>query len=318
MVIPLHNKRDFIGRTIASVLDQTLPPAEVIVVDDGSTDDGADIVRGLADPRIHLIGQGQRGAGFARNRGVAEAREPWVALIDADDLWRRDHLETLGELVRSFRHVDAVATGWREARDAMAIDLEAAPEPAPRGRMLDFFREQEAAPFHASSIAIRRTAFLRTSGFGPHAIGEDVEFWIRFALDHGIAISDRKTSIYIRGTGGSMERAQQDMAAGLPVPASPVLATLDAAIGSASHAARRSDIRAYADRTRLQYARALVYHGRGREARRMLAAVHGRSGARTGLYLLAHMPSSGLRAMARCWSLARRATRRRRERQGTH
>ena len=305
VVTPLYNKRAFIGRTLASVLDQTHPAHEVIVVDDGSTDEGAAIVEQLGDPRVRVVYQDNRGEGPARNRGFAEASGPWVALVDADDLWRRDHLATLAVLIGTFPDVDAVGCGWCEVKDDATVHLDALDGPVSRPRMIDFFREH-APVFSTSSIAIRRTAFARTTGFGKFGLGCDSEFWVRFALDHRIAVSDRQTSLYVRGTGGAMERAQAGMAAGAPVPESPVLATLDAVLRSHRHADRHAVIRAYADRLRLQYARSLVYHGRAREARGMLAGVRGRTPALTALRLLAHAPGPLLRTTARGYSSARR------------
>ena len=257
---------------------------------------------------MRVVYQDNRGEGPARNRGFTEASGTWVALIDADDLWRRDHLKTLAALVRVFPDVDAVGCGWCEVNGDATVHLDALEVAESRGRTIDYFQEH-AAVISPSSIAIRRTAFARTAGFGNFGLGSDSEFWVRFALDHRIAVSDRKTSLYVRGTGGAMERAQAAMAAGAPVPESPVLATLDAVLRSHRHADRHAVIRDYADRLRLQYARSLVYHGRAREARGMLAGVRGRTPALAALRLLAHAPGPLLRTTARGYSSARRMLR---------
>ncbi len=89
VIIPAHNAARTIGRTLDSVSAQTYRDLEIIVVDDGSTDQTPTIVRthSRVDPRIRLIRQDNAGVAAARNRGVSEARGSFVAPVDADDLW---------------------------------------------------------------------------------------------------------------------------------------------------------------------------------------------------------------------------------------
>lgn len=93
VVIPLYNKGGYIARTLESVLNQSCPDFEVVVVDDGSTDDGPEQVERLADPRLRLVRQENGGVSSARNRGIAEAVGEFIAFLDADDEWRPGKLE---------------------------------------------------------------------------------------------------------------------------------------------------------------------------------------------------------------------------------
>jgi len=93
IVIPLYNKAACVGRAIRSILNQTMTDWSLIVVDDGSTDNGPDVVRTFNDPRIRLIQQQNAGPGAARNRGIAEATSEYIAFLDADDEWLPFHLE---------------------------------------------------------------------------------------------------------------------------------------------------------------------------------------------------------------------------------
>jgi hypothetical protein len=96
VVIPLYNKGKYIERALSSVLSQTHAPSDIIVVDDGSTDDGPERVEriALSNPNITLIRQENRGPGAARNAGLAIAKGKYVAFLDADDEWLPSFLET--------------------------------------------------------------------------------------------------------------------------------------------------------------------------------------------------------------------------------
>ena len=93
VIIPLHNKGKYIGRALNSVFAQTHEDFEVVVVDDGSSDHGPDIVRQYTDKRLRLIQQENAGPGAARNRGIREAKGQYVAFLDADDEWLPDFLK---------------------------------------------------------------------------------------------------------------------------------------------------------------------------------------------------------------------------------
>ena len=95
-VIPTYHRADLVGRAIDSVLDQTRPPDEVVVVDDGSTDATAERLRAY-EGRIRAIHQANGGDAIARNTGVAAATHDWVAFLDSDDTWTEDHLERMAD-----------------------------------------------------------------------------------------------------------------------------------------------------------------------------------------------------------------------------
>jgi glycosyltransferase involved in cell wall biosynthesis len=92
VVIPAYNYARYLPAAIESALAQTHPPLEVIVVDDGSTDDTPRVLAAFSD-RIRALRQTNQGAGAARNTGIAAARGDYLAFLDSDDLWRRDKLE---------------------------------------------------------------------------------------------------------------------------------------------------------------------------------------------------------------------------------
>jgi glycosyltransferase involved in cell wall biosynthesis/SAM-dependent methyltransferase len=111
-VVPLYNGARYIEEALTSILQQTVPPTEIIVVDDGSTDDGAGeaIVERLARSRpIRLLHKLNGGQSSARNLGIRESTSELVALLDQDDVWYENHLE---ELVKPFQRRSAPPIGW--------------------------------------------------------------------------------------------------------------------------------------------------------------------------------------------------------------
>ncbi|WP_434710988.1 glycosyltransferase family 2 protein [Rhizobium sp. YTUHZ045] len=97
VVIPAYNAEEFIAATLRSVVDQTHSALEIVVVDDGSTDDTASICRefAAADPRITILSTKNRGVAAARNAGIEASRSSYIAFIDADDLWHPTYVERM-------------------------------------------------------------------------------------------------------------------------------------------------------------------------------------------------------------------------------
>ena len=92
VVMAAHNAEPFIDEALRSTLDQTIPPTEIVVVDDGSTDATA-AVAGAVDQRVTVLRREHAGVGASRNAGIDAVTSPWVALLDADDVWLPTKLE---------------------------------------------------------------------------------------------------------------------------------------------------------------------------------------------------------------------------------
>lgn len=107
VIIPTYNCAKFLPQAIESVLDQTFRDFEIVVVDDGSTDETPSIIRPFKDS-IHYVQQENKGNAAARNRGVAESRGQWLCLLDADDLWEPRKLEL--QLIDILAHPDCLVS----------------------------------------------------------------------------------------------------------------------------------------------------------------------------------------------------------------
>jgi amino acid adenylation domain-containing protein len=124
VVIPLYNKRNYVSRALYSVLNQTFQDFEIIIVDDGSTDDGPSIVQSIKDPRIRLFRQANAGPGAARNRGVRESTSEFVTFLDSDDEYLPHFLQA--SLDNLLAHPDcalSVANHYRGIEKTLATDI---------------------------------------------------------------------------------------------------------------------------------------------------------------------------------------------------
>lgn len=112
VVIPLYNKEEIVRQSLNSVLSQEFSDYEVVVVDDGSTDKSADIVRQINDARIRLVSQPNGGPSKARNTGVREAKGEWILFLDADDELLPGALEHYNHLINKYPKANFIACSF--------------------------------------------------------------------------------------------------------------------------------------------------------------------------------------------------------------
>lgn len=202
VVIPLYNKASDISRAVRSVQTQTCTDWELIVVDDGSRDDGPARVEAIDDARVRLVRQANAGVSVARNRGANEACSDWVCFLDADDHWQPNHLEMLSALLAKEPGLDLYATAYSvvdEVGHARPIRL-SAQLAGHHGRLHDYFAAvmDWEHPIHSSAVMVRKTRFLSMGGFQPGlAAGEDILMWARYAARGPIGYAGFYTMHYV-------------------------------------------------------------------------------------------------------------------------
>ena len=187
IIIPLYNKADSIAKALDSIFAQTYQDLEVVVVDDGSTDDGAVIVEQCTDPRIRLIRQANAGVSAARNRGIEKAKGEYVAFLDADDEWMPQFLEEIVALQQEFPSCRAQATNYifnsRGAKSNTIIRK--LPFKGEHGVLTNYFEVASYShpPVWTSAVCIERKLLQEIGGF-PLGIksGEDLLTWARIAV----------------------------------------------------------------------------------------------------------------------------------------
>jgi glycosyltransferase involved in cell wall biosynthesis len=187
VIIPTHNRRVLLARTLHSVLAQRDVSLEVVVVDDGGSDDTESVVRGLDDDRVRFVRHPEsRGVSAARNSGIAEATTPWLAFVDDDDLWAPGKLRC---------QLDALAAepaaAW-SCTGSVNIDARcriSGSDPPPRDPAVgDLLLRQNWVPGGGSGVVASRELTREVGGFD-EALSNiaDWDFYIRLGLHAAMA-----------------------------------------------------------------------------------------------------------------------------------
>lgn len=210
VVIPLYNKASYICCTVQSVLAQSFTDFEVIVVDDGSSDGGAELVKAMSDPRIQLVHQANAGVSAARNRGIALAQGEWVAFLDADDWHHPEHLACLLKAHEAWPKADAIATDYVMVPDAQGPwppPWPACPEKPEVELITDLPRRWMTGPtLCSSSVAVRSRRLRLMQPCFPvgESQAEDLDFWFRLGEQSPIALAHAPLVAYRIDVDGSL------------------------------------------------------------------------------------------------------------------
>ena len=181
VVIPLYNKADTIARTVRSVATQTFKDWELIVVNDGSTDDSLSVAKRLSkDIPMRIIDKSNGGVSSARNEGARVAAGQYIALLDGDDIWFPNHLALLAKAIAKHPEVKFFGTGYeRVLKNYVYYTI-------PWGGCCVkdvYLAFRYGQPIHTSTVAIDRLLWLSLGGFDPRfSFYEDYEFFFRLGM----------------------------------------------------------------------------------------------------------------------------------------
>ena len=207
VVIPTYNYGRYVGAAVESALAQTYPAVQVIVIDDGSTDDTRERLTAYGK-RIRYVYQENQGLSAARNTGIHLAAGKFVALLDSDDLFHPRKIELQMKLFADRPKLGLVATGLFSNEPPQWTEVGETPVPALDLRLNDVIARSRFAP---SSVLARRECFERVGAFDPTLRSvEDRDMWIRIAAKFGVAKIDLPLTWY-RITPGSMSRNAERM-----------------------------------------------------------------------------------------------------------
>lgn len=191
IVIPLYNKKNTIARCIDSVLCQTFRDFELVVVNDGSSDGGDDIVRGYDDSRIVIVDQINSGVSAARNRGVDFSLYPLVAFLDADDWWLDNHLDSLWSLYYECPGCVIYSSGHKRLLNGKSFGVFGLS--VPRGIVEDpILKFCYDSLVNSSKCLIVKKYFIQAGGFPAGVrVGEDIYLWCRLLQKGKLAVTSR-------------------------------------------------------------------------------------------------------------------------------
>jgi glycosyltransferase involved in cell wall biosynthesis len=214
VIMPLYNKAPYIRRSLESVLQQTFREFEIIVIDDGSTDDGASIVSTYQDRRICLIRQENAGVSAARNRGIFAAKAEWISFLDADDEYFSNYLEKMhGHVLRhldiGFAFSNVLFKGQSCLRARRMINTNAAHFEV-IDDYCDFLCRHSLAGPHTSSIVVRKS-LLQEVGCFPAGVtrGEDTVTWLRLGWSSRSGFEPSCLTFYHGEAAGTLPRKNQ-------------------------------------------------------------------------------------------------------------
>ncbi len=187
VIIPTYNRASLIERAIRSVLKQTYKPLEIIVVDDGSTDNTREVVETIGDPKVKYCYKENGGAGSARNYGAKHAQGDWLAFHDSDDVWRPDKLKLQAEYAQKHPEFDLIYSKYEmHFYDGSTTiipfgdDIELL-----EGNILHILLVKNS--IGTPTVLVKKQAFLEIGGFDEKLrCIEDWNFVIRFAEQNQI------------------------------------------------------------------------------------------------------------------------------------
>ncbi len=198
VVVSVYNKANFVEKTIASILRQSFSGFELIVVDDGSTDDSLEKLYSIEDERITIYPTKNQGVSKARNYGLSKAKCNYIALSDGDDIWLENHLSELKTLIEAFPNCGIYATSYEKhffERYVTQPKFSNVDHPF-FGIVGDYFRTSLVDNIlWTSAVAIPKQViddgFVFDESIG---CGEDIDLWIRIAKDYNVAFSSKSTA----------------------------------------------------------------------------------------------------------------------------
>jgi glycosyltransferase involved in cell wall biosynthesis len=204
VVIPAYNAEPFLEDCIRSILAQTHPVQEIILVDDGSTDRTREIASSFGGP-VRVLQQRQGGPARARNLGATEATGEWIAFLDADDMWQPDKIAL--QLDAFERIPDAVLcyTGLL----ALKLDGAKVPVEPPTLQYVDEMLRLTNPGIPPSSVMVRRETLIEVGGFSEVQRGcEDWDMWFRLRKMGRFSIVPAPVTIYRESLGGLSSNAE--------------------------------------------------------------------------------------------------------------
>jgi glycosyltransferase involved in cell wall biosynthesis len=199
VIIPLFNKEKFIEATLKSVLNQTFIDFEILIINDGSSDKGSQIIEGFDDSRIRYFYKENAGVSSARNDGIKKAQSNYISFIDADDYWYPDFLEEMFKNIKNYPEQKAFSG---------AIEIETSKKIIPASysitktndcEIVNYFTASSKETVICTSCAVfHKSIFEETGNFDIEIkSGQDTDMWIRIGINYPVVFSWKILTRYV-------------------------------------------------------------------------------------------------------------------------
>ncbi|MBO6606147.1 glycosyltransferase family 2 protein [Psychroserpens sp.] len=188
VIISVYNKASHLSKTITSVIDQSFSDFEIIIINDGSTDNSKAILDGLTDERIQIIHQSNQGVSRARNNGIALAKSDYIALLDGDDIWHPEYLKRMHDTINANSEQSVFTCAIAHKYNTTIVPVPYSIEAHSDVLILDYFKaSQKHSALSGSSVVFKKEILKTTGEFDPKIrSGEDTDLWIRFGMHYPI------------------------------------------------------------------------------------------------------------------------------------
>ena len=239
VIIPLYNKAPYVRKALDSIRAQTYGDYELIVINDGSTDNSVilleEYLRGIDDINYKIINQHNSGVSAARNNGVAASNGSYVAFLDADDWWEPTYLERMAQLIEDYPDAGLYACNYiyyKPGKTHVALNILTGYINYPKA-----YYESNAMPVTSISVAIPREIYDKMGGF-PLGIklGEDFLLWSKIALQYPVAFLNEPLAWYNNDIPATLRATRN-----LHAPEHHMLFRLDEATGLLGYQAIRQE-----------------------------------------------------------------------------
>lgn len=198
VIMPLYNKAAYVEKAIRSVLEQTYPHYELIVINDGSTDNSAILAEELLKdvPNARLINQENAGVAVARNNGVAQAKGDYLCFLDADDWWDISFLQEMQQFIKDYPEAGIWGTNYWYVKNGHKRIVNGEIKTG----YINFCAEYAKSVIQVlwtGSVCLRKDTYNRFNGFQPNLrLGEDFILWLNIALNYKVAFLNKQLSFY--------------------------------------------------------------------------------------------------------------------------
>lgn len=200
IIIPLYNKEKYIGKTLKNVLEQSFTDFEILIINDGSTDESVKIAEQFSDFRIKIFHQENKGVSNARNRGIWKSSSNYICFLDADDEWKPHHLQSLYDLIKKYPDAGMYCNRYffqmseNQIRKTHFINLSDDFE----GYVEDFFFKNFGDKIAwTSAVCIPKKVFDEIGDFDETiSSGQDLDYWIRLAIKYPVVLGKKITATY--------------------------------------------------------------------------------------------------------------------------